>query len=82
MIKEVKMFTVVCDNCGKDCNEGQDYSCWNDESYALDVAMESNWERVDGKHICPLCYSYGDNDEIIIDKSREGVVTRNKVKLT
>jgi hypothetical protein len=72
MIKEVTMFTVVCDNCGKDCNDGQEYSCLNDKTYALDVAMESNWEKVDDSHYCPLCYSYDDDDEIVIDKSREG----------
>jgi hypothetical protein len=29
MIKEVKMFTMVCDSCGKDVNEDTEYSCWN-----------------------------------------------------
>jgi len=27
MIKEVTMYTVICDGCGKDVNEGQEYSC-------------------------------------------------------
>lgn len=41
MIKEVKMFTVICDNCGVDVNKGQEYTCWNDEAYAEDIAIES-----------------------------------------
>lgn len=34
MIKELKMYTVVCDNCGKDSNDGTDYSCWSDAEQA------------------------------------------------
>jgi hypothetical protein len=66
MIKEVTMFTVVCDNCGVDVNEGQQYSCWNDKGFAEDMAMEADWIKEDDKHYCLNCFSYDDDDNLVI----------------
>ena len=66
MLKEVKMFTIICDGCGKDVNDDTDYSAWNDESYVYDIRQEADWEKVDDKHYCTDCYEYDDDDEIII----------------
>ncbi len=41
MVKEVTMFTVVCDNCGKDVNKDAEYSAWNEKTFAEDIAMEA-----------------------------------------
>ena len=41
MLKEVKMYTVVCDNCAKDVNKDAEYSAWNDKRHAEEVAMEA-----------------------------------------
>ncbi len=65
-VEKVEMFTVVCDNCGEDIGASSEYSCWNDSSYAEENAMESDWIKHDGKHYCPECYSYNDNDELIL----------------
>lgn len=70
MIKEVTMYTVVCDNCKKDCNEGQEYSCWSDKSYTEDSAMEADWLKEDDKHYCTDCFSYDDDDNLVIDEKR------------
>lgn len=71
-VKKVEMYTVVCDNCGVSADEGTEFSCWNDENYATDVAMESGFIRENESHYCQDCYSYGDDDdELIIDKSRK-----------
>lgn len=70
MIKEVTMYTVVCDNCGKDANEGSEFSCWNDKEWAQEEAMECDWIKEGDKHYCPDCYEYDDNDNLII-KSKE-----------
>lgn len=56
------MFTVVCDNCGKDVNEGEEYSCWNDIMFAEDIAMEVGWIKEDDRHYCPDCFTYDDNN--------------------
>ncbi len=66
MIKEVIMYTVVCDNCGKDHNKNEEIAAWNDKNYAQECAMNSNWLKEEDKHYCTDCYSYGDNDELII----------------
>lgn len=66
MIKEVKMYTVICDNCGKDVCENAEYSCWNDEIYAKDTAMEDDWITEGEKHYCTDCYEYDGEDNLII----------------
>jgi len=67
MVKEVKMYTIICDNCGKDVNEGGEYSCFNDKEYVNDIAMESDWIKEDDKHYCTDCFTYDDDDNIVIN---------------
>lgn len=55
-VKKVEMFTVVCDNCGADVCEGQEYSCWNDELSAKEIAMESGYITEGEKYYCEDCY--------------------------
>ena len=66
MLKEVKMYIVVCDNCGKDVNKDAEYSAWNDKNYAVEVAMESDWIKENDKHYCPDCFTYDDDDNLLI----------------
>jgi len=73
MKKQVEMFTVQCDNCKKDFEE--DYngcSCWGDFDDAWENASDSNWIYGDDfdTHYCPECYSYNDEDKLIVDKAR------------
>lgn len=66
MVKEVKMFTVICDSCGKDVCDGTDYSGWNDEQYIEEVAKEANWIKLEDIHYCDNCYELDDDDNIIL----------------
>jgi hypothetical protein len=66
MIQEVTMFTIICDGCGKDVCDGTEYSAWYDTSYVVDSAIEENWHVEDGKHYCPDCFEYDDDDNLII----------------
>lgn len=70
MIKEVTMYTVVCDGCGKDVNADNDISCWNDTGYLNDIAYDAGWERLEGKHYCPECFEYDNDDDTIILKHK------------
>lgn len=70
MIKEVTMYTVICDNCGSDSCSGSEYSCWSDKSYAHEIAMESDWQTHEGKDYCPYCISLDDEDNIVVDQTR------------
>lgn len=69
-IEKVKMFTVICDNCKESADEGSDYSCWNDENGAKEVAMEAGFINNNGNDYCPKCYSYNDEDELEINSQR------------
>lgn len=64
------MYTVVCDNCKKDMGDESEFSAWNNEIAAQDVAMEADWINDKGKDYCPDCISYDDNDELQIDSTR------------
>jgi hypothetical protein len=66
MLKEVKMFTIICDGCKKDVNADADYSCWNEESVLEEIRQEAGWEKVDEKHYCIDCFEYDDNDKLVI----------------
>ena len=69
-IEKVQMFTVICDNCKESADEGTDYSCWNDENGAKDVAMEAGFITENDNHYCPKCYHYNNEDELIINTER------------
>lgn len=69
MLHKVEMHTVVCDNCKKDIGSESEYSCWNDESYAENSAMESDWIKEEDKHYCPDCISYDDDNNIVLNEN-------------
>lgn len=66
MVKEVIMYTVICDNCVKDSTFGSNYSCWSEKSHAKYEAMVSGWIYHEGKDLCSNCWHYDDEDNIII----------------
>lgn len=70
MLQEVKMYTVVCDNCGKDSNEDEEYSCYGDAIGAEEIAMENGYIKIGTSHFCDECWSYDENDKVIIDGTR------------
>jgi Zn finger protein HypA/HybF involved in hydrogenase expression len=73
MIIKVEMYTVECDNCKETRGQHGDYSCWNDENYALEEAIDNEWTEREGNHYCPECHSWDDEDEIIINESRNRI---------
>ena len=72
MIKEVIMYFVECDNCKESLFENDDYSCYNDESAAKDVAHDIDGSIInhEGKDYCPYCAKFDDDDNLIIDNAR------------
>ena len=71
MIYEVTMFAAKCDNCKKELYEGSEYSCMGDEiAVSMDMG-NSEWHKTDDdKHYCCDCWSYDENDEVLINKDR------------
>ena len=73
MIVKVEMYTVECDNCKKTRGSESEYSCWNDENYALEEACDNDWIQDGEKTYCPDCYKIDDDDNItIIEKQDAG----------
>lgn len=69
MINEVTMYYVDCDNCGKSQGEFSDYAAWSDAITADDMARNSDDFIKEGdKYYCRECYSYDDNENLIIKK--------------
>ncbi len=66
MIKKVINYTVICDSCKADAFEHDEYSSWGDEYFAEELAIENDYIEHEGKHYCPKCYEYNDNDNLII----------------
>ena len=82
MISEVKAYILECDNCKVLYEDNCDsFSIWNDESVAIESAIDEDWIEYEGKHYCPDCYTEGENgddDEIQIIKEREGKYDQTK----
>lgn len=66
MIKELTIYTVICDNCGKDVSFGQEFAGWNDKDYAFDIAVDAYWHICEDNQYCPDCFEYDDDDNLII----------------
>jgi hypothetical protein len=70
MIKPIDTWTIICDNCGKDLCEGDEFSGWNDQEFLLDGAIEAGW-NIDGGDYCDECFTYDDNDNLVINEARK-----------
>lgn len=71
MIKEVKMYSVICDRCGKAfVDEFNGIVAWVDEGTAKEQAMESEWAEIGDKHYCPDCYEFDDELDEYVPKKK------------
>lgn len=60
------MYTVICDRCGADAFAESEFSCWGDVDTAIDFAVDNSaYVVIDGKHYCPDCWTWNDEDELI-----------------
>lgn len=76
MIKEVKMYSVVCDRCGKSfIDKFNGIVAWLDEGTAKEQAMESEWIEIGDKHYCQDCYEFDDE----LDECVPKMIYRNDV---
>ena len=67
MKQEVIMFTCVCDSCRKQW--GDEVVAFADFAHTWEHASEDNWIEHKGKHYCPACWCYDDNDNLIFAKN-------------
>lgn len=73
MIKAFNTYTILCDNCGVDLCENDEFSGWDDIDWLIQGADEANWYTEDGKHYCEECYSWDDEDKLVLDETRKKV---------
>lgn len=76
MIYKVEMFAACCDNCKREVFENSDYSCYAEAERVRDEISNADWHETDyknpeqSKHYCPDCFSFNDEDELVINTER------------
>jgi hypothetical protein len=66
MFKPLTMYTIICNGCGKDLFEDNEFAGWADKGYVNDEAKENSWHVDEENHYCPDCHGFDDNDELIL----------------
>lgn len=68
MIIEMTMYGCKCDNCGKQWeDEDMGFVAFTDDSGIKSYLDEDGeWHTEDDKHYCPECWSYDDEDNLVI----------------
>lgn len=70
MIKQVNMYSVICDRCGKTF-ETDGCIAWTDKQSAIYYALASEWKEIGDKHYCPDCYTRLDGKNVIFKEVKE-----------
>ncbi|MEO5991162.1 MAG: hypothetical protein ABIP68_05960 [Ferruginibacter sp.] len=71
MIKQATIYTVVCDNCGKDANEEANYPVCKSTLYVKDINMKDGWLNDYDKHYCPDCFVVKGDDLVTFQTIKE-----------
>jgi len=69
MIKEIKCYTLLCDNCGEDLNDA--ILGWQVLDANYELAEEIGWEQIEGKWYCWECYVYDEELNKFVVKPTE-----------
>jgi hypothetical protein len=71
MIIQETFYAVQCDNCKTIAEGFDDIAYWSDMSISIENAEDGDWFVEEDKAYCPDCYSFNDNDELIINENRK-----------
>lgn len=68
MKQEVKAIQLSCDCCGEVFSTDDGFSCYvgDDGSRIWNDADNDEWLEFEGRHYCPDCYSFDEDDENIV----------------
>ena len=69
MIEPITMYRCICDNCKTQW--GDDVIAYADPVITWDAAQDSGWIEHEGKHYCGGCWTYDDNDNIVINQQEK-----------
>lgn len=67
MVKEVTMYTILCDRCGVDAAKDAEHSCWGEPEFAREMDCQE-WEEIDGKDYCPNCVEWNHDETQLVPK--------------
>ena len=76
MIKEITAYTIICDRCGTDLMEHDEFIGYSDKQGTIETAENSEWqiikdeETCTDKHSCPDCWEWDADEENIIFKPK------------
>ena len=69
MIIERLFHNIRCDHCGALID---DETWWDDkEALTATILPECGWIECEGRHYCPECYEYDDDDNIVTKDGRK-----------
>ena len=71
MIREVTMYQVVCDRCGRSCAETGGIMAWANQDSARIAAWKSGWLLVDHETYCHDCVEYDEETDKYKPKVKE-----------
>ena len=67
MIYPVTMYSGKCDNCGTEIKlGGGEYMAYGEKWQVEEDMKNTDWLIQDGKHYCDDCWSYDDEDNIVL----------------
>lgn len=83
-VQPVTYYTAVCDHCGGDMLDGDDYQAWSDDGHVIDVVRDSDDTVIDDRDgtilmFCNSCvYDYwkaldGDDWDALYEGEAEAV---------
>lgn len=70
MIKELTIYTILCDNCGLDLMRNQEYSGFGEIEHLVDICNDSDWHIEGNRHYCPHCFIHDEDGELIIHNGK------------
>jgi hypothetical protein len=68
MIYPITMYAGKCDGCGKQWDNGDGVIAYQEESTVKESMQDSFWHIEGDKHYCGNCWSYDDDDNIVLGK--------------
>lgn len=71
MIYPITMYAAKCDCCGEEVKLMGEFAALVDELSVREDLMESGYHTDGNKHYCPGCWSYDDEDNIVIKPKKE-----------
>jgi hypothetical protein len=66
MISKVECVLLTCDNCQEVFENYNGFSVFPLKTDVEEQAMDSEWIKEGEKHYCDKCYSYDDEDNLIL----------------